>query len=657
MAYRTKNIILAVMDGARWSETFGDETKKICPHLHNDLAPLGTNFTDCQNAGQTITRQGHSTIISGTWQRMQLQGPRLNMPSLFEYYRDETGAPAESCWSIFGKGLYAFEQPSSHPGYGEPLGGYHVCGEYDAPFNEHSLAGDEQTTDVIINTMMKYTPRLLFLNWGFPDCAGHRLNGGIEQYQEAVSNCDKQFMRLWEFVQTHNHYRDQTTVVFLNDHGRSSEDWSRHGVPNDECAHCMCLWIGPDTPVGKTVDARVYLTDIAPTAAELLGIQTPLATGRILQSALTRYQVLNTFIPQTATAARAVGSERLARRDDLEEQVAIYALEHSWPLAARRFDFGLEMLVTGLVRYSHENYVPKQVKRRIHDQVANWFDRLPYDGITNIGATTTACLTDVQAGRLAPAMYHMLCDEGLSAVDDWEDDEAARYSSIELLRAAVTLAALRSQHGEPVDCPQSVELFERAIKKPGVQWHPIDRLEWQYRLAQLQYYLVDSAATDVIRQHYISTLLYLLETNPEVGMLWMGETESAMNCLTFKLGLLRRPPGQVEFWRGFHLAARAHYRAADKKFVDYKLGPTGYMTTRHIRILSRRGAQHMVERLRYLVDQDGKFGDGSPLAQGAFLSTFNRENWRYGGPHPYVNRIDPDDVEEETRATAPWEIV
>ena len=44
--------------------------------------------------------------------------PRLTRPTLFEYYRGEKGVPPTKCWTIFGKGLYAFGPYSSHPAYG-----------------------------------------------------------------------------------------------------------------------------------------------------------------------------------------------------------------------------------------------------------------------------------------------------------------------------------------------------------------------------------------------------------------------------------------------------------------------------------------------------------------------------------------------------------
>lgn len=200
-----------------------------------------------------------------------------------------------------------------------------------------------------------------------------------------------------------------------------------------------------------------------------------------------------------------------------------------------------------------------------------------------------------------------------------------------------------------------MELFDQALRRRDqFPWHPLDNAEWCYRVACLHRLLVPNEASQPLREHYLNILVRLLERNPEVGMLWDDPILSAIYTATFKFGLIQCHAKQIEFWRALRLAARLYFRAGKRD--DSRLGVNGYMVTRHIRIIGRRSAQHMTERLRYLVDADGKFGDGSPMVQGAFLTVFNVEPWRYGGKHPYIQRIDPDD-EDDTRATAPWEMV
>ena len=46
---------------------------------------------------------------------------------------------------------------------------------------------------------------------------------------------------------------------------------------------------------------------------------------------------------------------------------------------------------------------------------------------------------------------------------------------------------------------------------------------------------------------------------------------------------------------------------------------------------ARQGLQFSRDMLRYGVGEDGKYGDGSPMAQGSFLLAYQKLPWRYDG--------------------------
>ncbi|MEK7414391.1 MAG: hypothetical protein AAB263_13845, partial [Planctomycetota bacterium] len=50
-----KHVVVIVMDGPRWSETWGEPTRKYIPHMATELAPLGALWTDFANDGATQT--------------------------------------------------------------------------------------------------------------------------------------------------------------------------------------------------------------------------------------------------------------------------------------------------------------------------------------------------------------------------------------------------------------------------------------------------------------------------------------------------------------------------------------------------------------------------------------------------------------------------
>jgi predicted AlkP superfamily pyrophosphatase or phosphodiesterase len=71
--YKTRNVMVVVMDGVRYSETFGEPNRASIPNLAA-LEKDGTLYTNYRIAGPgvSVTRQGHSTISTGTWQTVAL---------------------------------------------------------------------------------------------------------------------------------------------------------------------------------------------------------------------------------------------------------------------------------------------------------------------------------------------------------------------------------------------------------------------------------------------------------------------------------------------------------------------------------------------------------------------------------------------------------
>ena len=70
-----QNVIIVVVDGARYSETFGGGSEYI-PHLYHDLAPSGAIFTNFRisDKGMTSTNPGQASILTGAWQLMANDG-------------------------------------------------------------------------------------------------------------------------------------------------------------------------------------------------------------------------------------------------------------------------------------------------------------------------------------------------------------------------------------------------------------------------------------------------------------------------------------------------------------------------------------------------------------------------------------------------------
>src|SRR3972149_7538234 len=71
--YKTKNIILLVIDGPRYSETWGDTSHQYIPNFAS-MAYEGTVFTNFYNDGITNTVNGHAALTTGFYENLNNAG-------------------------------------------------------------------------------------------------------------------------------------------------------------------------------------------------------------------------------------------------------------------------------------------------------------------------------------------------------------------------------------------------------------------------------------------------------------------------------------------------------------------------------------------------------------------------------------------------------
>jgi hypothetical protein len=356
--YKTKNVVIAVMDGVRYSETFGDPKRELIPNVAK-LEKQGTLFSQCLNTGVTITRQGHSTIATGTWQYTPLGGPRQTMPTLSEYARNELGWNPSDSWVVFGKGKYAYAHYSSFPTYGEKFAPSFVIA-----IGENSLEDDQKVFDKVLDVMQTDKPRLMFINFGVTDHLGH--TNHWEAYTAAIQNCDAMVGRLWQKVQSTPGYKDATTLVFTTDHGRHNNKpnqlqngFAHHGDSCPGCQHVFLLIVGPDVKQGAVIDRRVLQVDIAPTVAELLGFQTPLAEGAVLADCFVKCEGINKKQATTPEAVEALKLLALTKRN-LLATIADANLKRD--AAQLPPSPGVEILMRGMLRTAAVAQKPKYRK-------------------------------------------------------------------------------------------------------------------------------------------------------------------------------------------------------------------------------------------------------------------------------------------------------
>ena len=270
-----QNVIVVVIDGARYSETFGAGFTYI-PHMNNDLKPLGALYTNFRIAdvGKTETNPGHSSILTGTWQQISNDGSqRPTKPTVFEYFRKELGSSITENFVVTGKTKLNAISYSTDLDYGFNYKASENC----------AILSDNQVYNNLVSIMDTYHPRLIIVNLPDTDLRGHA-NDWIG-YLSAIINADNLVYQLWQKIQTDSYYQNNTTLFVTNDHGRHDDahgGFKAHGDDCEGCEHIMLLAIGRNVSQGLVNNDSHYQIDLAPTIGNLLGFSTPQAVGTSL---------------------------------------------------------------------------------------------------------------------------------------------------------------------------------------------------------------------------------------------------------------------------------------------------------------------------------------------------------------------------------------
>ncbi len=623
--YKTSHVFIVVMDGVRYSETFGDDKHQFIPHLYNDLKPQGTLFTNCYVKGVTVTRQGHSTLISGTWQRVHNGGPRLSRPTLFEYYRDEKSIPEEKCWSIFGKARYAFEPYSSHPAYGSRFAGKHIHGgRPNLPISENSAEGDVAVLNKVIEVMKTDQPDIVFINFGYTDHSAH-VAKDIKEYWAAIKNCDEQMGKLWNTIQADPHYRDTTTVFFTNDHGRHTRDFHSHGDPCEGCQHIMLLILGPDIKKGVVVDTKTLQIDVAPTAGELLGLQTPLASGRVLNECLTEYLRRNRKEAVTETARHAMAIEKLADRN-LVKVVADYVLTHFKPETVPS-DLEGELLLRGVLLAYRELR-----DKRYLEFVQKWMNVHKSFGNTDFPVTLGNVILELP--EVMQQEYITLARRIADQVSIKQMKSAERTPSIGM---GAFLGRLSEVTKETQYAEMGLKIITTTLSQTNSQFS-LSR-ETGEELVVLGQAAAVFREDDTVMKAFVTLAFQALRSLKEDGILWDDPIFSVLAL--YGIEASKRGAALREFVQEEDplLALPSCVKAITgnelrRLFPDQPKATESALQKQIFNLIFERGKQSIpfsLDMLRYGVNQVGVYGDGALIAQGAFLLSFRRLQWRYGG--------------------------
>jgi predicted AlkP superfamily pyrophosphatase or phosphodiesterase len=77
--YKAKKVVVIIIDGPRYSETFGDTSHQYIPELYQ-LSKQGVLFTNMYNIGITNTLNGLAAITTGNYGALPNNGTASPIP-------------------------------------------------------------------------------------------------------------------------------------------------------------------------------------------------------------------------------------------------------------------------------------------------------------------------------------------------------------------------------------------------------------------------------------------------------------------------------------------------------------------------------------------------------------------------------------------------
>ena len=281
--YKTENVVILIMDGPRFTETWGDSTHQHIPHLANDMLPQGVLYDHFRNNGPTYTAAGHTAICTGFYQRINnigLEYPKH--PSIFQYYLKQTGKVRNAAYVISSKDKLVILSNCRNRKWKGKYRPYTDCG-VNGLFTGYRP--DAVTYEHAIQIFKQDHPNLVLINFRQPDSWGHA--GNWEKYLATMKNTDEYIYKVFRFLQTDEHYKGKTTVFVTNDHGRHLDGHKNgfvsHGDNCEGCRRILCWAYGPDFIRGKIFDTVREQIDLPVTVGELMGFKIEGAKWQVLE--------------------------------------------------------------------------------------------------------------------------------------------------------------------------------------------------------------------------------------------------------------------------------------------------------------------------------------------------------------------------------------
>jgi predicted AlkP superfamily pyrophosphatase or phosphodiesterase len=281
--YKTKNVVVIVIDGPRYTETWGEVSRSNIP-VRDSLLQEGVMISTFRNNGPTFTNPGHSAICTGNYENIANNGTQLpTNPSFLQIWLKSNQTFVDKCSIIASKDKLHVLANCNNPKYHNKYLPAIDCG-----VNGNGTGGyrsDSLTFEHIKVALANQQPNLLIINFKDPDFYGHAADSA--RYIQAIKNTDKYVGEIWKMLQNSPNYKDKTTLFVTNDHGRHlnglANGFVSHGDACEGCRHIELFALSPDFKKNITLAIAYEQIDISATIAELMHFRFNNGKGRIMK--------------------------------------------------------------------------------------------------------------------------------------------------------------------------------------------------------------------------------------------------------------------------------------------------------------------------------------------------------------------------------------
>jgi len=287
--YHTRNVFVVSINGLRASEAFEAANPATYIPKMNELKSQGSLYRNVYNLGGTWCSPANYSIVDGC---LELTAPsryyyryyRPAYPTMFEYYRRaHPEVTQQQVWAVAGGQDCTIINFSTHQGYGEEYGASMAW----QTMNEQKP--DPKIYEKLVETMDTHHPSLVFFQLQGITFAVDEQGANWTTYLKKIEDADSVVGQLWQKIQSDPYYKDQTTMIVTASQGRNDADFHIGDDISEGCKHVFILSVGPDIKPGQEFFDFRQLTDICPTVGELMGFETPLVEGQVLDEMIEGY--------------------------------------------------------------------------------------------------------------------------------------------------------------------------------------------------------------------------------------------------------------------------------------------------------------------------------------------------------------------------------